>query len=123
MAALPLLLTVKGLSVEWAWRKPKIVGVAAVAVLLFTSVGTAPFTITTLFTGERTLGVYFSQFVREIHRTYRDSIRETSDYVLQHAEQDELVYVPGFACREVLTFYVGHRVRFCCVLDQDSHLP
>ena len=31
--------------------------------------------------------------------------------------------MPGFADREALTFTVGHRVLFCCVLDQDSPLP
>ena len=61
--------------------------------------------------------------MREIHRPYRDSIRVASDYLLQHAAQDELVYVPAFADREALTFTIGHRVLFCCVLDEDSPLP
>ena len=61
--------------------------------------------------------------MREIHRPYRDSIGAVSDYLLQHAAQDDLVYVPGFADREALTFGAGHRVLFCCVLDQDTPLP
>ena len=63
------------------------------------------------------------QFVREIHRPYRDSIRVVSEYLLTHAEQDDLVYVLGFANREALIFTTGHRVLFCYVLDEDSPLP
>ena len=61
--------------------------------------------------------------MREIHRPYRDSIRVVSDYLLQHAAQDDLVYVPGFADREALIFTTGHRVLFCCGLNRDSPLP
>ncbi|MCY4374761.1 MAG: tetratricopeptide repeat protein, partial [Spirochaetaceae bacterium] len=123
MGALPLLLAMKGLFVEWAWRRRRIAGAAAGAVLLFSSAGAWPFNITMLFTGERTLGLHLFQFVREIHRPYRDSIRAVSDHLLQHAEQDDLVYVAGFADRETLMFTTGHRVLFCCILDEDSPLP
>ena len=105
------------------WRKSKIAGAIAAAVLLFTSTGAYPFNITMLFTGERTLGFHLFQFVREIHRPYRDSIRVVSEYLLTHAEQDDLVYVLGFADREALIFTTGHRVLFCYVLDEDSPLP
>ena len=75
------------------------------------------------FTGERTLGLHLLQFVREIHRPYRDSIRVASDYLLEHAAQDDVVFVPAFHDREALTFATGHRVLFCCVLDEQSPLP
>ncbi len=123
VAALPLLLPMKGLFTEWAWRKSKIAGAAVLVVLLFSSAGAAPFNIRLSYTGEPTLGLHLFQFVREIHRPYRDSIREVSDYLMQHAEQDDLVYVPGFADREALTVRIGQRVLFCCILDQDSPLP
>jgi hypothetical protein len=123
VGALPLLLAMKGLFAEWVCRKSKIAGTIAVAVLLFTSAGAYPFNMTMLFTGERTLGFHLFQFVREVHRPYRDSIRVVSDYLLTHAEQDDLVYVSGFADREALIFTTGHRVLFCYVLDEDSPLP
>ena len=123
VGALPLLLVMKGLFTEWVWRKSKTAGAVALAVLLFSSAGAAPFNVRLPFTGEPTLGLHLFQFVHEIHQPYRDSIREISDYLMQHAEQDDLVYVPGFADREVLTFHVGQRVLFCCILNQDSPLP
>ena len=123
MGALPLLLAMKGLFVEWLWRKSAVAGAAALAVLLFTSAGAAPFNIPSRHSGEPTLGAHLFQFVREVHRPYRDSIRVTSDYLLAHAGQDDLVYVPGFADREALMFYTGGRVKFCCQLDRNSPLP
>ena len=91
--------------------------------LLLTSIGAYPFNLTMVFTGERTLGFHFFQFVREIHRPYRDSIRMVSDYLLTHARQDDLVYVPGFADGGTLIFYVGNRVLYCCTLDENTPLP
>ena len=123
MGALPLLLAMKGLFAEWVWRKSRVAGVAAVGALLFTSAGAAPFNVIGVFTGEHTLGAHFPQFVREIHRPYRDSVQVVSDYLLEHADRDDLVYVPSFNSREALTFRIGHHVRLCCVLDKNTHLP
>ena len=123
MGALPLLLAMKGLFVEWAWRRHVIAGAVALVALLFTSAGAAPFNIKMIFSGEKTLGLHLFQFVREVHSPYRDAISVVSNYLLQNAEKDDLVYVPRFANREPLIFYVGDHVRFCCVLDQNTPLP
>ena len=123
VGALPLLLAMKGLFVEWAWRRHVIAGAVSLGALLFSSVGAAPFNTRTIFTGEKTLGLHLFEFIREVHRPYRDSISVVSSYLLQNAERDDLVYVPGFADREVLIFYVGDHVRFCCILDETTLLP
>ena len=123
VGALPLLLAMKGLFAEWVWRKSKIACAMVVAVLLFSSAGAYPFNMVMHFSGQKTLGLHLFEFVREIHRPYRDSIRTVSDYLLTHAHQDDLVYVSGFADREALIFTIGHRVLFCYVLDEDSPLP
>ena len=123
MGALPLLLVMKGLFVEWAWRRWRVAGAAALAVLLCSSAGAWPINMANVLTGERTLGLHLFQFVQEIHRPYRDSIRVAADYLLEHAEQDDLVYVAAFHDREALTFATGHRVLFCCMLDDESPLP
>ncbi|MDE2742583.1 MAG: glycosyltransferase family 39 protein [Gemmatimonadota bacterium] len=123
VGALPLLLTMKGLFVEWVWRRHVIAGALALGILLFTSVGAAPFNIAMIFSGQRTLGLHLFEFIREVHRPYRDSISVVSSYLLQNTERDDLVYVPGFADREALIFYVGDHVRFCCILDETTPLP
>lgn len=123
VGALPLLLAMKGLFAEWVWRKSKVACAMVVVVLLFTSAGAYPFNMVMYFSGQKTLGLHLFEFIREIHRPYRDSIREVSEYLLAHAEQDDLVYVPGFADREALIFTTGHHVLFCYVLDEDSPLP
>ena len=123
VGALPLLLAMKGLFAEWVWRKSKIACAMVVAVLLFSSAGAYPFNIYMYFSGQRTLGLHLFEFVREIHRPYRDSTREVSDYLLTHAEQDDLVYVVGFADREALIFTTGHHVLFIWALDENSPLP
>lgn len=123
VGALPLLLAMKGLFVEWLWRRHAVAGAAAFALLLLTSAGAAPFNLRNVFTGQDTLGTHLIQFVREVHRPYRDSISVVSDYLLRNAERDDLVYVPGFADRDALTFYTGHHVRFCCHLDRNTPLP
>ena len=123
VGALPLLLAMKGLFVEWAWRRHVIVGALALGVLLFTSVGAVPFNMVMHFSGQKTLGLHLFEFIREVHRPYRDSISVVSSYLLQNAEKDDLVYVPDFAYREALIFYAGDHVRFCCALEETTPLP
>lgn len=123
VGALPLLLTMKGLFVEWACRRHVVAGAVALVVLLFTSVGAAPFNIVMYFNGQKTLGLHLFEFIREVHRPYRDSISVVSNYLLQNAERDDLVYVPDFSYREALIFYAGDHVRFCCALEETTPLP
>ena len=119
---LMLLLAMKGLFAEWVWRKSRAAGGLAVAALLFTSVGAMPFNMAHTITEERTIGTHFFQFVREVHRPYEDAIGKTSDYLLEHAAQDELVLVLEWHYRDALAFYVGHRVLLCGVLSPGSRL-
>ncbi len=123
VGALPFLLAMKGLFVEWIWRRSRTLAVIAASLLLLTSIGAMPFNMVMEETGKRTLGAHVFQFVREIHRPYPDAVRSVSGFLLEHAEKDDLVYVPRFEYREPLVFYAGHHVRFCCVLDELSPLP
>ena len=123
VGALPLLLAMKGLFIEWAWRKHVVAGAVLLCALLFSSVGAAPFNLKNAFTGQSTLGLHLFQFIREVHRPYPDAIAAASNYLLQNAERDDLVYVPNYADRDVLIFYAGDHVRFCCFLDENTPLP
>ena len=123
VGALPLLLAMKGAFIEWAWRKHVVAGAVALCALLFSSSGAAPFNLKNAFTGKSTLGLHLFQFIREVHRPYPDSMSAVSDYLLQNAERDDLVYVEEDANRDVLIFYTGDHVRFCCFLDENAPLP
>ena len=111
VAALPLLLAMKGLFVEWLWRKSKWVGGASLAVLLFTSAGAAPFNVPG-FDNLPTLGAHFYRFVREIHRPYASDVRQVTAYLRHHAERDDMVYTPSAGHRDTLTFYLGDKALF-----------
>ncbi len=122
--ALPLLLAMKGLFIEWLWQRSKAVATAVLTLLLFTSAGASPFNAPNNLTGQRTLGAHLPAFVREIHHTYRTSTKVVSDYLLQNAQTDDFVEVPThFSDRDTLTVYIGHHVRFCNVLDDLTPLP
>ncbi len=124
VAALPLLLAMKGLFAEWVWRRNTLLGIAALLALATSSFGAWPFNLKHAITYESTLGWHLISFVREIHTPYRESIAVVSDYLLQHAAQDDLVLVQdGFAYREALTFHAGDRVLFCCFLTDETPLP
>ena len=123
VGTLPLLLAMKGLFVEWAWRRHVIAGALALGVLLFTSAGAYPFNMVMHFSGQKTLGLHLFEFIREVHRPYRDSISVVSSYLLQNAKRDDLVHVPDFAYREALIFYAGDHVQFCCSLEETTPLP
>ena len=122
MPALPLLLAMKGLFVEWVYRYSKLAGGAVLAVLLLTSAGAYPFNIVMEMSNKRALGAHLFQFIGEIHRPYREAIRTVSDYLLEHAEQDDLVYIPIFGNRDAVTWYTSHLVQFCGVLDDNTPL-
>ncbi len=121
--ALPLLLAMKGLFTEWVYRYSKLAGGAVVAVLLLTNAGTYPFNPVLAWSGERILGFHPFQFINEIHRPYRDALQTVSDYLLENAEQDDLVYVTNSFDSEALTVRVGHLVLFCGILNDDTPLP
>ena len=120
VAALPLLLAMKGLFVEWLWIRHAALGAAAFFVLLFTSAGAWPFNIHLLYTGERALGWHLPMFVKEVHRPYRGSTTLISDFLLRNARKDDLVYVQRFFDRETLNFYVGDHVLFCCQISEET---
>ena len=124
VAALPLLLAMKGLFIEWVWKRSVFLGIIALLVLTTSSLGAWPINLKHIMTFESTLGWHLVSFVREVHSPYRESITAVSDYLLQHAEQDDFVFVQdGFAYREALTFHVGGRVLFCCFLTDETPLP
>ena len=121
LGALPFLLVMKGLFVEWLLRRWQTVGIIAFAVLLLTNIATTPLQIQPLFGGNK-IAPHLFLYAAEIHRPYPDPGRAAAVYLLRHAKKDALVYTKDFSDREMLTFYVGEHVRLCCHISADSHI-
>jgi len=54
--ALPFLLLMKALFAEWAWQKSRLAGIAVASLIIFTSVGAAPFNMRMVFTNKKITG-------------------------------------------------------------------
>lgn len=120
---LPLLLVIKGLFIEWLWRRSRLLSSVALATLLFSNLGAWPFNAWNLHTGRSLLGAEPFLLAREIHRPYRNAIGVTVDYLLRHAQQDDLLWVArDFGDRDTLQFYLGRRLKFCNMVAPDSQL-
>ena len=61
-------------------------------------------------------------YIREIHNAYPTSISVVSDYLRTNSKQDELVYAYPEYFHGPLQFYLGDRIRICCLLDEQSPL-
>ena len=78
---LPLLLIMKGLFIEWLWRRSKPLAAVALATLLFSNLGAWPFNALNQHTGRSLLGAEPFLLAREIHRPYRNAIGVVADYL------------------------------------------
>ena len=62
-------------------------------------------------------------YVRQVHNDYPTAHRQIAAYLNEHAEQDDLVFAYDTYANTPIMFYLGHKVRICCELTGDSHLP
>ena len=124
-AAIPFLLAMKALFTEWLLhRRQVLAGGLVLAVLLTTNYAAEPFHAKNLlFKQINSRGPVYFQFLKEVHQPYPSIERGVADYLLRHANQDDLVYKANFYEREALIFYAGERALFCCILDQNTPLP
>ena len=124
IAALPFLLVMKGLFVEWLWVRARPVSVMVLLVLLLSNIASYPFLMPWKYTDPwfrgSTLGMHFFKFVNEIHQPYPDPGTIIAQYLRKHAKPDDTVYVELFYDREMLTAMVGDHVLFCCSLQNDN---
>ena len=61
-------------------------------------------------------------FIREVHAPYPTSISAVSDYLHEHARQDDLVGAQPTYFNWPLMYYLGERIKICCALDHRSPL-
>jgi 4-amino-4-deoxy-L-arabinose transferase-like glycosyltransferase len=62
-------------------------------------------------------------FLREVHNPYPTSISETADFLKSHAKQDETFYAYESNYIFPVMFYVGDKLRACCVVSHESKIP
>jgi 4-amino-4-deoxy-L-arabinose transferase-like glycosyltransferase len=62
-------------------------------------------------------------YIREVHRDYPTSNGEVVRFLDEHARPDDLIFATPEHHNYPLMFYLGDRLRFCCYLSKDTHLP
>lgn len=62
-------------------------------------------------------------YIAEIHRPYPTSYEAVANFLQRHAAQDDHVFTFPEYTHPPLLFYVGERVRVCCLLNHHTRLP
>ncbi|MDE3269899.1 MAG: hypothetical protein OYH77_06415 [Pseudomonadota bacterium] len=122
IAALPFLLVMKGLFIDWLTSKSKPIAIAVFLALISSGVGAFPLNLINTYTNISMHELWLVSFIKEIHRPYLpDGIREVTDYLKQHANKDDLVHVPGYyGHQNNMIPYIGNHILFCCQIETDN---
>lgn len=125
VAALPFILFMCAVFVDWVWDKNKIGGGILFVLLAATNLGGYPYLITFVHQqfGCQSKNFVLPALVQEIHRPYRSAIAEVSDYLRRNAAQDDTIFVQPWPDYAVLLYYMSDKLIFCCGLPDDSTLP
>ncbi|MDE3269900.1 MAG: hypothetical protein OYH77_06420 [Pseudomonadota bacterium] len=125
--ALPLLLTMKAMFIDWLLSRRKLLGAVLMIALLSSSIGAIPFEVRNHYTGESMHGLHLISFIKEIHRPYRpDPIDEVAKYLRKNAKKDDLLFlhpIPQIDFRRNILFYIGDHVLLCCLINRDHPIP
>jgi hypothetical protein len=62
-------------------------------------------------------------YVKEIHHNYPTAYGEVVRFLRENAQQDDMVFAYPEYTNYPLMFYVGDKVKMCCLLDEDTPLP
>jgi len=62
-------------------------------------------------------------YIYEVHNEYPTAYSEVVKYLEKNAKQDEQVYCFPEYTNYPLMFYLGDKIKFCCLLDKNTHLP
>ena len=61
-------------------------------------------------------------YIHEVHHPFPTSYRLVCEYLERNAQKDDLVLADPEYCNYPIMFYLGHKVRFCCLLTQKTLL-
>lgn len=119
--AIPLLLTMKALFVDWLLLNyPRALGGAVAFVLMSSSYSAYPFNMKHLDNYHETYGFQLFSYISEVHQPYHDPVSETLKMLERHVPPDDIVYTPNFFEHDALVAAAGDRYRFCCQLQPVS---
>lgn len=102
--------------VEWAWERSRAAGAALVVTLLCTNA----LAMHPLHHME--FRVLLPAYIQEITAPYPTSIEKLVDYLKVNAKQDETVYTEPEYFNYPLAFYLGDKIKICCMLRSDTPL-
>ena len=112
----PFLAGLAGLFLGYIHQRMPVVAGTLLLVLLTTNVLTlTPF--------NRQFQWLLPAYIGEIHRAYPTSYEAVASFLQRHATQDDVVFTFPEYTHPPLIFYVGERVRVCCLLNHHTLLP
>jgi 4-amino-4-deoxy-L-arabinose transferase-like glycosyltransferase len=113
VATLPFSFLLVAACVDWVWRRfSALPALSLLAALMLSNLVGQP-------ASTRQLRLTLPSLVQEIHQPLRNSMVEVTEYLQAHAKQDELILVEPWQPRDVLMFYLGDKLRFCCMIDKE----
>ena len=120
---LPFLAILLAALIEWICaRVNKFTGIAVLVIFISSNLFSRPFENLHHRTGEAKLGWLLPSLIGEVHRDYNGYMSETVNFLEEHAEQDEMIYITAWQDRTMYMFYLGDKLIFCCMLEQDHLL-
>ena len=119
---LPFLAILLAALIEWICaRVNKFTGITVLVILISSNLLSRPFENEHYMTKESKLEWRLPSLIGEVHRDYNGYMRETVNFLEEHAEQDDMIYVPTWQDRPAYLFYLGDKLIFCCMLEK-NHL-
>ena len=77
----------------------------------------------TISTFNRQFRWFLPAYIAEVHREYPTAYRAVSRFLREKADRDDTFFAYPYYSNYPLMFYVGDRLKLCCTLFHDSHLP
>lgn len=115
LPAVPFLAGLVGAFLWFVHQRMKIVALAIFAIIVSSNL----LTLTPFNMNFRWL---LPAYVREVHTVYPTSYGAVVNFLAKNAGEDDLIYASPQYCNYPLMFYLGQKLRFCCLLDYRTPL-
>jgi hypothetical protein len=116
IASLPFCLGLVGIFLWYVNRWSRWIGVTLLIVILSSNV-------LTLTPNNQQPRWLLPNYIYEIHHDYPTSCSAVVNYLATHAQQDDSVWCLTNGNAYPIMFYLGDKLKFCCILNYQTHLP